>query len=75
MLLAQGPESRIEEFAQDPILTVACVLLIVVSLGWIVVSRLIVRNLKRAAVRARRRGRRPPPGAARPPRDIWSYPP
>lgn len=75
MLLAQRPESRIEEFAQDPILTVACVLLIFVSLAWIVASRLIVRNLKRAAVRARRRGRRPPPGAARPPRDIWSYPP
>lgn len=35
------------EFARDPILTVACVLLIVVSISWIVVSRMIVRQLKR----------------------------
>ena len=35
------------EFAREPILTVACVLLIVVSLAWIVVSRMIVRQLKR----------------------------
>ena len=46
------------EFARDPILTVACVLLIVVSISWIVVSRMIVHQLKRyeAARPKKRRG-------------------
>jgi hypothetical protein len=35
------------EFTREPILTVACVLLIVVSIAWIIVSRMIVRQLKR----------------------------
>lgn len=44
------------EFAREPILTVACVLLIVVSISWIVVSRMIVRQLKRyEATRPRKR--------------------
>ena len=59
------------EFLTDPILTVACVLLIVVSVGWIVVWRRILKDMRRAAVRRRR----PPPGAVRPARDIWAYPP
>jgi ABC-type Fe3+ transport system permease subunit len=47
------------EFAREPILTVACVLLIVVSIAWIVVSRMIVRQLKRydKALAQPRRGR------------------
>jgi hypothetical protein len=47
------------EFAREPILTVACVLLIVVSIAWIVVSRMIVRQLKRydKAVARPKRGR------------------
>ena len=47
------------EFAREPILTVACVLLIVVSIAWIVVSRMIVRQLKRydKAVARPQRGR------------------
>lgn len=48
----------LEEFTRDPILTVACVLLIVVSVAWIVMSRMIARNLKRAASGAGKRGRR-----------------
>lgn len=62
------------EFARDPVLTIACVLLIVVSIGWVVVTRLIAHNLRRALLRrqqAEQRGR----GAPRPPRDIWSEPP
>jgi hypothetical protein len=49
----------LEEFVRDPALTVACVLLIVVSVAWIVVSRLIYSNLSRAAWKAEaaRRGR------------------
>jgi Tfp pilus assembly protein PilX len=39
----------LEEFVRDPALNVACVLLIVVSIAWVVVSRLIYANLRRAA--------------------------
>jgi hypothetical protein len=57
----------LEEFVRDPALTVACVLLIVVSVAWIIVSRLIYSNLSRAAWKAeavhrrRTRRRRQPP--------------
>lgn len=64
----------IGELFADPALTVACVLLIVVSVGYVVVTRLIVRRLKKAA----RRGRRaagPRIDVVRDPKDIWSYPP
>jgi cell division protein FtsX len=62
----------IGELFRDPALTVACVLLIVVSVGWVIITRLIVRNIKKAA----RRGRNAPRiDAVRPPRDVWSYPP
>jgi hypothetical protein len=60
----------LDEFVQDPLLTVASVLLIVVSVGWILVSRLISRNLrKRATLEARKKG------TVRPPKNIWSEPP
>ena len=62
----------LEEFLSDPILTVACVMLIVVSMGWVLISRLIVRNLRKAAMRGRRSSR---VDAIRPERDIWSMPP
>lgn len=62
----------LEEFLSDPILTVACVMLIVVSLGWVLISRLIVRNLRKAALRGRRSRR---VDAVRSERDIWSIPP
>jgi hypothetical protein len=62
------------EFTKDPILSVAALLLIVVSIGWIVVSRLISRELRKAAARKARRGaRRPPPPKRR--NDVWSEPP
>jgi hypothetical protein len=62
----------LEELFQDPLLTVACVLLIVVSVGWLLITRVIVTLLKRAA----RRGRRVPRiDVVKPPRDIWRYPP
>lgn len=68
-----GASARaLDELLRDPLLTVACVLLIVVSIGWIVITRLIVRYWRRAALRGR-----PVPriDVVRPPRDIWSYPP
>ncbi|MDQ4026349.1 MAG: hypothetical protein M3217_12815 [Actinomycetota bacterium] len=60
----------LEELAKDPLLTVAAVLLIVVAIGWIVVSRLVSRNLRKTAARAARRK-----GSVRPAKDIWSEPP
>ena len=60
------------EFTREPILTVACVLLIVVSIAWIIVSRMIVRQLKRydKAVAPPKRGR-PTPRT----RKVWDEPP
>jgi cytochrome c-type biogenesis protein CcmH/NrfF len=61
----------VEEFARDPALTVAAVLLMVVSVAWIVVARMIWINLRKAAARAermaqqRRRRRRKAPAPAR----------
>lgn len=63
---------RLNEFMSDPTLTVACVLLVVVSLGWVIVSRLIARNLRKAALRGVRSRR---VDAMRPARDIWTMPP
>ncbi len=60
------------QLAREPELTVASVLLIVVSIGWLVIARLVVRNLRRAAAQGRRSRTI---DAARPPRDIWSMPP
>ena len=62
------------EFARDPVLTVACVLLVVVSIGWVIVTRLISRNLRKAMLR-REEAERRRVGDVRPPRDIWSAPP
>ena len=62
------------EFARDPVLTVACVLLVVVSIGWVVVTRLISRNLRKGMLR-RQQAEQRARGQVRPPRDIWSEPP
>ena len=51
-------------------MTIACVMLIAVSLGWIVVSRIIARMMKKAAIRGQQRVE-----ALQSPKDIWSYPP
>lgn len=71
MRLQSAASARdIGELFADPALTVACVMLIAVSLGWIVVTRVIARMLKKAAIRGHRRTE-----AVTGPRDIWSYPP
>ncbi|MDQ3958239.1 MAG: hypothetical protein M3273_07965 [Actinomycetota bacterium] len=62
----------LEELAQDPVLTVGAVLLIAVAFGWILVSRLVSRNLRRGAALAQRQKKK---GTVRPPKDIWSEPP
>ncbi|MGH2731328.1 MAG: hypothetical protein ACRDJI_12065 [Actinomycetota bacterium] len=61
---------RFEELLEDPLLTVACVLLIVVSVAWVVITRLIVRRRRRAALRGLM-----PRDSVQPPRDIWTIPP
>ena len=74
-LAARGDQPQFNEFFRDPVLTIACVLLVVVSIGWVVIARLIARDIKRAATR--RRGRRPAVEAMRRPsdKDIWTMPP
>ena len=67
-----GPRRPLVEFFRDPWLTVACVLLVVVSVGWVVLTRLIVHRLKRAA---RKGARSAAIDSVRPARDIWSMPP
>lgn len=49
---AQG---RLEEFASDPLLTIACVFLIGVSVAWIITARAITRNMRRQMLQAQRR--------------------
>jgi len=63
--LAQG----LAEIAEEPVLSVAAVLLIVVSILWIVVSRLITREMKKTG----RRGKQV--RHAENEREIWIYPP
>lgn len=63
---------RIGELFRDPALTVACVLLIVVSVGWVVISRMIVHRLRKAAQKGQRIARI---DVVKNPSDIWSYPP
>ena len=69
---ARETERPLLEFMQDPTLTVACVLLVVVSVGWVIVTRLIVHKMKRAA---RRGVKSTATDMVRPARDIWSIPP
>jgi hypothetical protein len=66
-LAAQIP---LREFLVDPSLSVACVLLVVVSVGWIFVWRRILKDMRRVGTRRPTRT-----DVVRPPRDIWSYPP
>jgi hypothetical protein len=63
-------ERRLENFSDDPLLTIACLALIGVCLMWIIMTRLISRNVKRAAQRGDVRVDR-----VKPPKDIWSAPP
>ena len=65
-----GLERRLEEFGSDPVLTIACLALIGVSLMWVILSPAIYRNLRRGAERAAK-----PVKEVRPPRDIWKAPP
>jgi hypothetical protein len=63
-------ERRLEEFGSDPVLTIACLGLIGVSLLWVFLSPAIYRNLRKRAEQATKRVRKPEP-----PRDIWKAPP
>jgi cell division protein FtsX len=69
---AREGKQPLVEFMRDPSLTVACVLLVVVSVGWVVVTRLIVHKMKRAAKRGARNAATE---AIRPAKDIWTIPP
>lgn len=73
MLLAQQGRS-LAELTEDPVLLVAAIMLIAVSVIWIVMSRLITREMKRTALRQLRAQGKKPPRPAKD-SDIWSYPP
>lgn len=60
-----GALRPLEEFVRDPALTVACVLLILVSTAWVVVARMIYRNLRHVEVKALRAARRSVPAKSR----------
>jgi hypothetical protein len=67
-----GAVDPFAEFIEEPVLSVAAVLLIVVSVAWIVMSRLITHEMKKAAHRALKKDST---RKAKPSRDIWSSPP
>jgi hypothetical protein len=60
-----------EEFVRDPVLTVACMLLIVVSIAWVVVVRRIARNLREAD----RHRAKTKAGKKQESRNVWKEPP
>ena len=71
-LVFSQAEEGFAELARDPVLSVAAVLLMVVSLAWVIVARLITVNMRRvAARRLRAQGRRPPVS----PKKMWTEPP
>lgn len=65
-----GVDRRLEEFGSDPVLTIAALALIAVSLMWLFLSRAIYRNLTRSAERSQIKIDK-----VRPPRDVWRDPP
>jgi hypothetical protein len=76
LTIALAARPRFQEFVREPALTIACVLLVVVSIAWIVVARMISKNVRRSAtLRSQAQRRESAPKPPRPPRDIWSEPP
>jgi hypothetical protein len=64
------------ELTEEPILVVAALLLIGVSIAWIVMARVITREMRRQAlrrIRPRAPGKKPPKPPK--PKDYWSSPP
>jgi ATP/ADP translocase len=68
-LSLQAVVEPFEEFVRDPALTVACVMLIVVSVAWVVVAHRISRNFREAD-----RAAGPAP-RAKGARRVWKKPP
>ena len=69
-VLAAVRGRRFDEFFEDPVLSAACLLLILVSIAWILIVRRVGRRLDQAARAADVKVDR-----IRPPRDIWAAPP
>jgi hypothetical protein len=68
--VAQRKGGGFAEFGRDPLLSLACIALIVVCVLWVALSRVISRNLDRNALTQSKRL-----GSAQEPRDIWREPP
>ena len=73
MLQLAATARDIGELFRDPALSVACVLLMVVSIGWVVITRIIARRMRRAVLLGQIRGRQRDAVVA--PKDIWKFPP
>ena len=69
--LRLAQERSLAELTEDPVLLVAAMLLIGVSMAWIVMARVITREMKRQALRQMRAPRKPKPPKDK---DMWSYP-
>jgi hypothetical protein len=67
---AQRRGGGFAEFGRDPLLSVACIALIVICVLWVVLARKISRNLDRNALRQGKKL-----GAVQAPKDIWRDPP
>lgn len=67
---AQGRGGGFAELTRDPLLSVACLALIVVCILWVALGRAITRNLDRRSLRKQKKT-----GSVQPARDIWRDPP
>jgi hypothetical protein len=70
LIVAQRKDGGFAEIGRDPLLSLACIALIVVAVLWVVLARAITRNLDRNALQQSRKV-----GEFRPARDIWRDPP
>ncbi len=68
--VAQRGDGGLAELGSDPLLSLACISLIVVALLWVVLARAINRNLDRNAMTRAKKV-----GAFQPAKDIWRDPP
>jgi hypothetical protein len=67
---AQRKGGGFAEIGRDPLLSLACIALIVICVLWVFLARAISRNLDRRALKQAKKL-----GAVQGPRDIWRDPP
>jgi hypothetical protein len=68
--VAQRRDGGFAELGRDPLLSLACIALIVVAVAWVLLARAIGRNIDRKESEQAKKV-----GVYHPPRDIWRDPP